>query len=140
MKCIRAPYAPTPWKSEQLPCSCENDPESPHYRVVDANWDFVCATNENGPHDVQESIAALVADSPELLNALEFLVNIMHDYESSVRKGYVKHALELAQAALKTAVTLRIIWREHLNDKWRREKLTLLRCETSRDGKNSPSP
>gem|GEM_PF-2678686 len=104
MKCIRAPYVPTPWKSEQLLCSSENETESLHYRVVDANGDVLCATNENRPHDVQESIAALVAAAPELLKALEFFFNIMHDYESSVRKGYVKHALELARAALTAAM------------------------------------
>jgi hypothetical protein len=36
----------------------------------------------------------------QLLEALEYFFNIMHDYQSSVRKGYVKHALDQARAAI----------------------------------------
>jgi hypothetical protein len=39
----------------------------------------------------------------ELLDALEYFFNIMNDYESSVRKGYVKYALQKARQAIATA-------------------------------------
>jgi len=39
----------------------------------------------------------------DLLEALEYFFNIMHDYESSQRKGYVKLALDQAQAAIAKA-------------------------------------
>ncbi len=35
--------------------------------------------------------------------ALEYFFNIMHDYDSSVEKGYVKYAFELAREALTEA-------------------------------------
>ena len=33
----------------------------------------------------------------------KYFFNIMHDYQSSVRKGYVKHAMDLARAAIAVA-------------------------------------
>jgi hypothetical protein len=36
----------------------------------------------------------------QVIDALDYFFNIMHDYEDSVRKGYVKHAMDLARAAL----------------------------------------
>jgi hypothetical protein len=39
----------------------------------------------------------------ELHEALQFFFNIMHDYECSVRKGYVKLAFEKARKALEKA-------------------------------------
>jgi hypothetical protein len=36
---------------------------------------------------------SLVAAETEMLEAL---VNIMHDYESSIQKGYVKQAIDMA--------------------------------------------
>jgi hypothetical protein len=34
---------------------------------------------------------------------LENFFNIMHDYQSSIRKGYVTHAMDMARAALAKA-------------------------------------
>jgi hypothetical protein len=45
----------------------------------------------------------LIAAAPELHEALEFFFNIVHDYESSRRKGYVKLALDQARAAITKA-------------------------------------
>jgi hypothetical protein len=39
----------------------------------------------------------------ELLDALEYFFNIMHDYECSVRKGYVKIAFHKAREAIAKA-------------------------------------
>ena len=64
---------------------------------------FVAQTNEDLPRDVQEANARLFTAAPQLLEALDYFFNIMHDYPSSVRKGYVKHAMDLARAALSSA-------------------------------------
>jgi hypothetical protein len=40
------------------------------------------------------------AAASQLLGALEYFFNIMHDYPSSARKGYVKFALNQARAAI----------------------------------------
>lgn len=50
-----------------------------------------------------QEIATLANAGPELLEAIEYFFNIMHDYESSVRKGYVTHALEKAREAIERA-------------------------------------
>jgi hypothetical protein len=50
-----------------------------------------------------EANAHLIAAAPELFAALEDFFNIMHDYQSSVRKGYVKHAMDMARAAIAKA-------------------------------------
>ena len=55
------------------------------------------------PGDVQEAHAQLISAAPQLIEALEYFFNIMHDYESSLRKGYVKHAMDMARAALTSA-------------------------------------
>jgi hypothetical protein len=47
--------------------------------------------------------ARLIAAAPELHEALEFFFNIMHDYESSRRKGYISIAFDQARAALAKA-------------------------------------
>ncbi len=49
---------------------------------------------------MQSAQAALIAAAPELFEALEYFFNIMHDYESSRQKGYVKAALDVARVAL----------------------------------------
>ena len=39
----------------------------------------------------------------ELLDALTYFFNIMHDYESSIVKGYVQQAMKQAKVAIDTA-------------------------------------
>jgi hypothetical protein len=39
----------------------------------------------------------------ELLDALTYFFNIMHDYRSSLEKGYVKQAMQQARAAIEAA-------------------------------------
>jgi hypothetical protein len=41
--------------------------------------------------------------APDLQKALEYFFNIMHDYDSSRRKGYVRLAMDHARAALAKA-------------------------------------
>ena len=41
--------------------------------------------------------------APDLYKALEYFFNIMHDYDSSRRKGYIRLAMEQAQAVLAKA-------------------------------------
>ncbi len=89
-----------PWSVEYSPyTSCEGR-EIPAYRVLDASGQTVCETNENGPDNIQEACADLIAAAPALFEALEYFFNIMHDYESSRQKGYVKAALDMARVAL----------------------------------------
>jgi len=94
---------PSPWGVEYLPYTAEDGSEIPNFRVNDANGEAVCETNEHLPAHVQEEAADLIAASAELLDALDYFFNIMHDYQSSVRKGYVKHAMDLARSAIAAA-------------------------------------
>jgi hypothetical protein len=58
------------------------------------------------PDKAQDYIELAIAEetaAPQLHEALEFFFNIMHDYESSRRKGYVSLALNQARAALAKA-------------------------------------
>ena len=75
--------------------------------VVDPKGRMIAAlgaeAGANQKEEEQLSNARLIAAAPELLEALEFFFNIMHDYESSLRKGYVKLALDQARAALARA-------------------------------------
>ena len=41
--------------------------------------------------------------APDLYKALEYFFNIMHDYDSSRRKGYIRFAMEQARAVLAKA-------------------------------------
>jgi hypothetical protein len=50
-----------------------------------------------------QRIVTLANAAPELLDALTNFFNIMHDYESSVRKGYVKEAMRRAREAIMLA-------------------------------------
>lgn len=99
------------WGCEYLPYAMSEsaDPsrevEIPNYRIFP--WDepenYIAQTNEHLPGDVQEKHALLISAAPDLREALEYFFNIMHDYQSSVRKGYVKQALEMARQALARA-------------------------------------
>ena len=52
---------------------------------------------------MQEAHALLITATPDLFEALEYFFNIMHDYQSSVRKGYVQLALEKSRDVLAKA-------------------------------------
>ena len=52
---------------------------------------------------MQERHARLITAAPDLQEALQYFFNIMHDYQCSERKGYVKLALEMARSALEKA-------------------------------------
>ena len=79
--------------------------EIPNYRIFP--WDdpenYIAETNEHLPGDVQERHARVITAAPDLQEALHYFFNIMHDYQCSVRKGYVKLALEMARSALEKA-------------------------------------
>ncbi len=79
--------------------------EIPHYRIFP--WEdpehYIAETNENLSGELQEAHARLISAAPELRDALNYFFNIMHDYECSVRKGYVKLAFEMARSALEKA-------------------------------------
>ena len=97
------PTQPAPWELEYLPYTNQDNHEIPNFRINDAGGDTVCETNENLPADVQEANAWLITAAPDLLAALNNFFNIMHDYDSSVRKGYVKHAMDQARNAIAKA-------------------------------------
>jgi hypothetical protein len=50
-----------------------------------------------------QQLVHLADAAADLFDALEYFFNIMHDYECSVRKGYVQLALEQARTALAKA-------------------------------------
>jgi len=97
------------WSYEYLPFTGTepdgSEREIPNYRINsdDGLEGYVAETDENLPDDIQLKHALLIAAAPELLGALHYFFNIMHDYESSRRKGYVKHALDKARGAITRA-------------------------------------
>jgi hypothetical protein len=50
-----------------------------------------------------QQLVTLADAAPDLFDALDYFFNIMHDYESSVKKGYVEHALKKSRDALAKA-------------------------------------
>ena len=94
---------PTPWAIEYLPYISNEGREIPNFRINDARGDAVCETNEDLPAAVQEANAAILAAAPDLLDALQYFFNIMHDHESSKRKGYITLAMKMAKRAIARA-------------------------------------
>ena len=92
---------PGPWVYQYSPYTSQDGHEIPAFEVH--GEEKVCDTNEDRPVEEQEANARLIAAAPELYDALEYFFNIMHDYESSLQKGYVQHALDMARAALTSA-------------------------------------
>jgi len=99
------------WEYEYLPYTMSGSEDSaaeieiPNYRIFSPNdpEHYIAETNEQLPGDVQEKHARLLSTAPEMFNALEYFFNIMHDYESSLRKGYVQQAIDTARKALEKA-------------------------------------
>ena len=50
-----------------------------------------------------QQLVNLADAAPDLFDALDYFFNIMHDYRSSVEKGYVQFALEKSRKALAKA-------------------------------------
>ena len=106
-----APHTPLSWGFEYMPylmseyADPSREKEIPNYRIfpTDDPENYIAETNEHLPGELQERHARLITAAPDLQEALEYFFNIMHDYESSVRKGYVKLAFEMARAALAKA-------------------------------------
>jgi hypothetical protein len=84
------------------------------WRVFDAFTDLEIVTDRPTANETESIVqfkgqpnananARLMAAAPELFDALEDFFNIMHDYQSSVRKGYVTHAMDMARAAIAKA-------------------------------------
>lgn len=59
------------------------------------------ATDEQEARGLE--LVYLADAAPDLFDALDYFFNIMHDYESSLKKGYVECAMEQARNALATA-------------------------------------
>jgi|SRR5579875_186674 len=101
------------WTYEYMPYTITNtdgsESELPNYRIHPAGDDgddvekYIAETNEHLDGELQERHAILICTAPRLAKALEYFFNIMHDYESSLRKGYVKHAMEEARTVLAMA-------------------------------------
>ena len=85
------------------------DKEIPCYRIhawdqIDGQPDRpIAETSADMPEEVQRRFAYLFAASEDLRDALDNLLSIMHDYESSLAKGYVNDAVEKARRALALA-------------------------------------
>jgi hypothetical protein len=69
--------------------------------IIDAALLDGTATEEQEAKGQQ--IVSLANPAPELLDALDYFFNIMHDYQSSLQKGYVKQALQKARRAIAKA-------------------------------------
>lgn len=95
-------HSPAPWAYGYSPYQ-GNDGEIPAFEIFDADGNKVFDTNEDTPAELQEANARLCGAAPELLDALTFFFNIMHDYRSSVEKGYVQLAMLQAKTAIDTA-------------------------------------
>ena len=91
------------WSVEHTPVTERHGGDIPAYRVLDAANNAVCDLSRETPENVQALQATLIAAAPELYDALEYFFNIMHDYESSRRKGYIRVAFDKARTALTKA-------------------------------------
>jgi hypothetical protein len=94
------------WDYEYLPFfTTDTHEEIPNFRIFtdDEHEGYIAETDENLPSGAQEKYAKLIAGAPDLYEALEYFFNIMHDYPSSMRKGYVKFAMQQARQALTRA-------------------------------------
>ena len=98
------------WHYEYLPYTVTeadgSERELPNCRIYpldDSPELYIAETNEDLPGEVQEAHAQLISAAPKLFEALEYFFNIMHDIESSKRKGYIKQAMDQARSALATA-------------------------------------
>ena len=100
---MKRAHTPGPWICQYSPYTSQDDQEIPAFEVHGDRGEKVCDTNEDRPALEQEANARLIAAAPELLDALEYFFNIMHDYESSLRKGYIITAFEQARAAIARA-------------------------------------
>ena len=94
--------SPAPWIYDYSPYTSQDGAEIPAFEIHCPDHK-VAETNEDRPSAEQEANARLISAAPELFAALEYFFNIMHDYECSVRKGYVAFALEQARSVLKRA-------------------------------------
>jgi hypothetical protein len=99
------------WDYEYLPYTrtehegATAEVEIPNYRIfpTEEPENYIAETNEHLPGELQERHARLITAAPDLQEALQYFFNIMHDYQCSVRKGYVKLAFEKARSALEKA-------------------------------------
>ena len=97
------------WGYEYLPYvktgDTGKDIDIPCFRIFP--WghpeNYICETNEHLSAEEQESHARLISAAPDLFKALMYFFNIMHDYPSSLRKGYVRLALDQSRTALEKA-------------------------------------
>ena len=119
-------HTPEPWTKEYLPyvssISSGTETEIPCYRIhpSDTPEEYICETNEHLDGAIQEAYARCICAAvnacegistealeqgvvAELLNTLTDFFNIMHDYESSIEKGYVQQAMERSGAAIEQA-------------------------------------
>jgi hypothetical protein len=101
---------PTPeWSVEYLPYTLTDadgtERELPNYRIApyDEPELYIAETNEDLPDEVQAAHATLMSAAPQLLDALEYFFNIMHDFKSSFEKGYVEDAMKQARIAIARA-------------------------------------
>lgn len=94
----QAPHTPGPWRIF-APFGLERAEIVTDRATADETESIISFDGEENT----EANARLIAAAPDLLEALEFFFNIMHDFESSRRKGYVTFALNQARAALAKA-------------------------------------
>lgn len=92
-----------PWAAEYTPVTARHGGDIPARRVLSASGGPVCDINGEAPDELQAARARIIAAAPDLYEALEYFFNIMHDYESSRRKGYIRAAFDKARAALARA-------------------------------------
>ncbi|MEQ1883701.1 MAG: hypothetical protein ABL967_01475 [Bryobacteraceae bacterium] len=95
-------YAYEPY-TQFTPDEPSEDCEIPCFRIYGTDYTIIGETNEDLPVEIQERYARLFAAAPKLAHALEYFFNVISDYESSVRKGYIERAKQLARDALADA-------------------------------------
>jgi hypothetical protein len=97
-----ATHTPGPWRSDWQ-FIVAPDPAGVHQDIYIAEIAETDEDNRVAPSEQQQANARLIAAAPDLLDALAYFYNIIHDYPSSIRKGYVKHAKDMAREALAKA-------------------------------------
>jgi hypothetical protein len=79
---------PGPWTYQYNPYTSQDGCEIPAWEVH--GDEKVCDTNEDRPAEEQEANARMIAATWGLLELLYEGFNITHDWQSSVRKGYIR--------------------------------------------------
>ena len=83
-----------PWAAEYTPVTARHGGNIPTCRVLAASGSPICDIDGEASDEMHVARVRIIAAAPDLYEALGYFFNIMHDYESSRRKGYIRAAFD----------------------------------------------